>query len=163
MVDIYKVTDASVGSTKNGYKIYKLQLNSSILATRLFPLRNLDLHLKHETLFKKYIENNGSLDFLVGKGVWSPTERKVTITRTSWVQPCHTWAHFAQWGGCWYMSTDYLDIKFNLMASIVFFACSRSSEPRPLNTLFASNSACFAISSAPAIADLVGEIRHPLR
>lgn len=65
MRGIYKVTDASVGRTKNGYKIYKLQLNGAILATKLFPLRKLDQ--KYNTLFNKYKENNDSLDFLVGK------------------------------------------------------------------------------------------------
>ncbi len=70
MGGIYKVTDASVGTTKNGYKIYKLQLNDSILATKLFPLRKLDQ--KYNTLFNKYKDNNDSLDFLVGKyiAIW---------------------------------------------------------------------------------------------
>ena len=70
MGGIYKVTDASVGRTKNGYKIYKLQLNGAILATKLFPLRKLDQ--KYNTLFNKYKENNDSLDFLVGKyiSIW---------------------------------------------------------------------------------------------
>ena len=70
MGGIYKVTDASVGTTKNGYKIYKLQLNGSILATKLFPLRKLDQ--KYNTLFNKYKDNNDSLDFLVGKyiAIW---------------------------------------------------------------------------------------------
>lgn len=65
MGNVYKVTDASVGTTKSGYKIYKLQLNGSILATKLFSLRELDR--KRNTLFNKYKENNDSLDFLVGK------------------------------------------------------------------------------------------------
>lgn len=70
MGSIYKVTDASVGTTKNGYKIYKLQLNDAILATKLFPLRKLDR--KYNKLFKKYTENHDSLDFLVGKyiSIW---------------------------------------------------------------------------------------------
>jgi len=67
MGSIYKVTDASVGTTKNGYKLYKLQLNNTILATKLFPLRKLDL--EYNELFKRYTENNDSLDFLVGKYV----------------------------------------------------------------------------------------------
>lgn len=70
MASIYKVTDASVGATKNGYKIYKLKLNNTILATKLFPLRERD-H-KYDELFKRYSENNDSLGFLVGKyiSIW---------------------------------------------------------------------------------------------
>lgn len=64
MEGIYKVTSASVGETKRGYKIFKLQLNNSILATKLFPLRRYDL--KHDKLYLLYNENNG-LEFLNGK------------------------------------------------------------------------------------------------
>jgi hypothetical protein len=67
MGSIYKVTSASVGKTKNGYQIYKLQLNNSILATKLFPLRELDK--KCDKLFQLYTKNNRSLEFLVGKYV----------------------------------------------------------------------------------------------
>lgn len=67
MRSIYKVTSASVGKTKNGYQIYKLQLNNSILATRLFPLREVDKI--RDKLFQLYTKNNSSLEFLVGKYV----------------------------------------------------------------------------------------------
>lgn len=65
MGNIYKVTDASIETTKNGYKIYKLHLNNSIWATKLLPLRELDR--KYDRLFNKYKENNDSLYFLIGK------------------------------------------------------------------------------------------------
>lgn len=65
MGDIYKVTKADVGTTKNGFQIYNIQLNNSILATKLFPLRELDKRFSN--LYKYYIENGSSLDFLVGK------------------------------------------------------------------------------------------------
>lgn len=63
--NIYKVTEATVGKTKRGYQIYKLQLNNSILATKLFPLRKLDQ--KYNKLYQLYTKNNNSLEFLVGK------------------------------------------------------------------------------------------------
>lgn len=66
MASIYKVTSASVGETKRGYKVFKLQLNSSIWATKLFPLRKYDL--KNDKLYLLYKENNG-LEFLNGKYV----------------------------------------------------------------------------------------------
>lgn len=67
MGSIYKVTSASVGKTKNGYQIYKLQLNNSILATKLFPLREVDKI--RDKSFQLYTKNNSSLEFLVGKYV----------------------------------------------------------------------------------------------
>lgn len=65
MGSIYKVTEAAIGKTKRGYQIYKLQLNNSIWATKLFPLRKLDR--KYNKLFQLYTENNNNLEFLVGK------------------------------------------------------------------------------------------------
>ena len=64
MASIYKVTSASVGETKRGYKVFKLQLNNSIWATKLFPLRKYDL--KNDKLYLLYKKNNG-LEFLNGK------------------------------------------------------------------------------------------------
>ena len=54
MGDIYKVTAAIVSATKNGFQIYKLELDKSITATKLFPLREL-------------VENGNNLDFMIGK------------------------------------------------------------------------------------------------
>jgi len=65
MSNVYKVTAASIGETKRGYKIYKLQLNNSIWATKLIPLSKLER--KYNKLYQVYIENNNSLDFLIGK------------------------------------------------------------------------------------------------
>ena len=67
MGSIYKVTSASAGKTKNGYQIFKLQLNNSILATKLFPLGEVDKI--RDKLFQLYTKNNSSLEFLVGKYV----------------------------------------------------------------------------------------------
>lgn len=67
MCEIYRVTGASIGVTKRGYKIYKLQLNGLILATKLFPTRK--NKQRQCTLFNKYKENNESLNFLVGRYV----------------------------------------------------------------------------------------------
>ena len=52
MASIYKVTSASVGETKRGHKVFKLQLNNSIWATKLFPLRKYDL--KNDKLYLLY-------------------------------------------------------------------------------------------------------------
>jgi hypothetical protein len=62
MGNVYKVTEAIIGETKRGFKIYKLQLNNSILATKLVPFER-----KYDKLFRLYEENNNSLKFLVGK------------------------------------------------------------------------------------------------
>lgn len=64
MEKIYKVTSATVNTTKNGYKVFKLQLNNSIWASKLFPLRKYDL--EHDKLYKLYTEKN-NLDFLKDK------------------------------------------------------------------------------------------------
>lgn len=65
MSDFYKVTSASIETTKNGYKIYKLKLNSSIIATKLVPRDKVALIF--DNLYKAYIKNNESFDFLIGK------------------------------------------------------------------------------------------------
>lgn len=62
---VYKVTHALVGKTKSGYELYKIQLNNSVLATKLLPLRKREK--RYDKLYNKYLENNRSLDFLVGK------------------------------------------------------------------------------------------------
>lgn len=66
MNDIYRVTGASVGETKNGYEVYRIQLNNSILATKLFPLGKMK---KYDRLYGSYVENNNSIDFLIGRYV----------------------------------------------------------------------------------------------
>ena len=65
MVDIYKVTGAAIGKTKRGFEIYEIQLNNTMVATMLLPLREIDK--KYSKLYRLYIENNKSMDFLVGK------------------------------------------------------------------------------------------------
>lgn len=62
-MSIFKVTAATIGETKRGYKVFKLQLNNSIWATKLFPLRKFDK--KHDKLYLKYLEH-GDILFFVG-------------------------------------------------------------------------------------------------
>lgn len=62
---IYKVTATEIGKTKRNFRIYKIQLNNQLWATKLMPLRTLDQ--KYSKLYQLYSENNKSLDFLVGK------------------------------------------------------------------------------------------------
>lgn len=63
-MSIFKVTTATIGETKRGYKVFKLQLNKSIWATKLFPLRKLDR--KYDKLYQRYLEHK-SISFLEGK------------------------------------------------------------------------------------------------
>lgn len=63
-MSIFKVTAATIGETKRGYKVFKLQLNNSIWATKLFPLRKLDR--KYDKLYQMYLEHE-SISFLEGK------------------------------------------------------------------------------------------------
>ncbi len=63
-MSIFKVTAATIGETKRGYKVFKLQLNKSIWATKLFPLRKLDR--KYDKLYQTYLERK-SMSFLEGK------------------------------------------------------------------------------------------------
>ena len=65
MVDIYKVTAATIKKTQNGYEQYNLQLDKSFWATKFLPLREIDK--KWNPLYKLYVSNNNSLDFLVGR------------------------------------------------------------------------------------------------
>lgn len=64
MMSIFKVTATTIGETKRGYKAFKLQLNKSIWATKLFPLRK--LHRKYDKLYQMYLEYE-SISFLEGK------------------------------------------------------------------------------------------------
>jgi hypothetical protein len=65
MNSIYKVTAASIEKTKKGYKIFKLQLDKSFLATKLVPFSKVDqIFCK---LYNLYAKNNESLAPLVGK------------------------------------------------------------------------------------------------
>ena len=63
-MNIFKVTTATIGETKRGYKVFKLQLNKSIWATKLFPLRKLDC--KYDKLYQRYLEHE-NISFLEGK------------------------------------------------------------------------------------------------
>ena len=63
-MSIFKVTVATTGETKRGYKVFKLQLNNSIWATKLFPLRELDR--KYDKLYQMYLEHD-NISFLEGK------------------------------------------------------------------------------------------------
>ncbi len=62
-MSIFKVTSATTGETKRGYKVFKLQLNNSIYATKLVPLRKLDR--KYDKLYQRYLQHD-SISFLVG-------------------------------------------------------------------------------------------------
>ncbi len=62
-MSIFKVTAATIGETKRGYKVFKLQLNNSIWATKLFPLRKLDR--KYDKLYQMYLKHD-SISFLAG-------------------------------------------------------------------------------------------------
>jgi hypothetical protein len=63
-MSIFKVTIATIGETKRGYKVFKLQLNKSIWATKLFPLRESDRN--YDKLYQRYLEH-GNISFLEGK------------------------------------------------------------------------------------------------
>ena len=63
-MSIFKVTVATTGETKRGYKVFKLQVNNSIWATKLFPLRELDR--KYDKLYQMYLEHD-NISFLEGK------------------------------------------------------------------------------------------------
>lgn len=62
--EVYKVSNASIGTTKKGYKLYQLELNGSISASKLIPTRG--AKLKGE-LYLKYAESGYNLDFLKDK------------------------------------------------------------------------------------------------
>ena len=63
-MSIFKVTAATISETKTGYKVFKLFLNKSIWATKLFPLRKLDR--KYDKLYQMYLEHE-NISFLQGK------------------------------------------------------------------------------------------------
>ena len=68
MTEIYKVTAASIGTTKRGYKVYRIQLNNSFLATKLVPFSKTDKASAWCCkLYQLYTKNNESLSSLVGK------------------------------------------------------------------------------------------------
>lgn len=66
MKNYYKITAAVVNKTKNGYDIFKLQLNNSVWASKLAPLKSRDQKYCHlYKIFKEY----GSLQSMIGKYV----------------------------------------------------------------------------------------------
>ncbi len=65
MSEVYRVTSATIGKTKNGYTIFKLQLDSSIWVTKLAPIRSVDQ--MRDPLFKIYEKGDESIDSVVGK------------------------------------------------------------------------------------------------
>jgi len=62
--NIYKVTNAKVAKTKNGYDIFEFTLNGSINASMLFPLRKID---KSSCKVYQLYLNTGDLSSLHGK------------------------------------------------------------------------------------------------
>ena len=65
MHNVYKVTAAKITKTKNGYELYNLELNKSIQATKLVPLKEMERN--RDPLYKLYEQNNRSLHILVGR------------------------------------------------------------------------------------------------
>lgn len=65
MSEIYRVTSATIGKTKNGYTIFKLQLDNSMWVTKLAPIRSVDK--ARDPLFKIYEEGNEKINSIVGK------------------------------------------------------------------------------------------------
>ena len=79
---VYKVTATDIGKTKRNFGIYKIQLNNEIWATKLIPLRKLDK--KFSQLYQLYLENNNSLDFLMGKYQQFPNIKRQTNYTSEW-------------------------------------------------------------------------------
>ncbi|MBV7541985.1 hypothetical protein [Acidovorax sp. sic0104] len=65
MGDIYKVTGANVRETNSGCQLFEIQLNNELRATKPVPSREVDKRLCE--LYKLFIANDESLDFLLGK------------------------------------------------------------------------------------------------
>lgn len=65
MYNVYKVTAAKITRTKSGYDLYNLELDKSIRATKLVPLK--EIEKRWEPLYKLYEQNSKSLEFLVGR------------------------------------------------------------------------------------------------
>jgi len=61
---IYKVTAANIKTTNENKQLYNLQLDHSHWVTQFIPKRQLDQ--TSSSLYKKYKDNNNSLEFLVG-------------------------------------------------------------------------------------------------
>lgn len=64
-IKVYKVTAAAIGKTKRNFEIYKIQLDNELWVSKLIPFRVVDQN--NSKLYKLYLKNNESLDFLVGK------------------------------------------------------------------------------------------------
>jgi len=63
MSEIYKVTNAKITKSKNGYTIFNLELNNQIWASKLAPIRKLEK--KYNRLYQIY-EKEQSLSSLIG-------------------------------------------------------------------------------------------------
>ncbi|MGB2739112.1 MAG: HRDC domain-containing protein [Cognaticolwellia sp.] len=61
---IYKVTAASTDETKQGFGVFKLQLNNTTWVTKLIPLNKRDR--KYDALYNQYTVKN-NLEFIIGK------------------------------------------------------------------------------------------------
>lgn len=61
---VAKVTAASIGETKRGFKVFKLQLNNSIWVTKLIPLGKREK--EYDTFYCQYLVKE-NLEFIVGK------------------------------------------------------------------------------------------------
>ena len=72
MNEIYKVTNAKVTASKNGYTIFNLELNKKIWASKLAPIRKTDQ--KYCELYQLYEEKN-TLDSLIGKFITISLEK----------------------------------------------------------------------------------------
>lgn len=64
---IFKVTVATIGKTKRGYKVFKLQLNNSIWVTQLALFKGQEYGAQeYNTFYQKFVEY-GDISFLQGK------------------------------------------------------------------------------------------------
>jgi hypothetical protein len=72
MSEIYKVTNAKITTSKNGYAIFNLELNKKIWAGKLAPIRKTDQ--KYSKLYQIYEEKN-TLDSVIGKFITTSLEK----------------------------------------------------------------------------------------
>ncbi|HDM8199145.1 TPA: hypothetical protein P0E36_005351 [Vibrio harveyi] len=64
MSNFYKLTKAEISKTKNGHEIYKLELDSRIVVTKLVPFHK---DRKYDKLYQIYKDSNNSFDPIIGK------------------------------------------------------------------------------------------------
>ncbi|MEW6023457.1 MAG: hypothetical protein AB1807_15105 [Pseudomonadota bacterium] len=63
--EVHKVSTANIKKTPQGYDLFNLELSNSFWATKLIPVRSSDR--SYDSLYKKYLEHDKSLNFLLGK------------------------------------------------------------------------------------------------